>query len=180
MDLLDRIHDACRLITIMGHWATDFEREILEWKSGGGPEAVAATEQRATTIEQQVTDLRAKNEKLLVELIEVTQRLEFSDKELNDASADLCDTQRQLKEQQAANLPKQAVEEYKDSIKFKLGMHRMGRVSYEYGYQLMLARFQAQYLDFEVEENPFTIQPEDNSVPMKIKQPFDDSEEPES
>ncbi|RRT59587.1 hypothetical protein B296_00043971 [Ensete ventricosum] len=101
MDLLDRVHDACRLITIMGHWATDFEREIPELKSEGGPEAVAATEQRATTIEQQVIDLRAKNEKLLAELIEVTQRLEFSDKELNDASADLCDTQRQLKEQQA-------------------------------------------------------------------------------
>ncbi|RRT77565.1 hypothetical protein B296_00014754 [Ensete ventricosum] len=76
----------------------------------------------------------------------------LSDKELNDAPADLCDAQRQLKEQRAgrrkvdddllkvikeleaqwADLPRQAIEDYKESIGFKLGLHRIGRVSYEY------------------------------------------------
>ncbi|RZS19625.1 hypothetical protein BHM03_00052053 [Ensete ventricosum] len=53
---------------------------------------------RATTVEQHAANLRAKNKKMLAELAEVTQRLEFSDNELNDATTNLCDAQRQLKE----------------------------------------------------------------------------------
>ncbi|RWW28646.1 hypothetical protein GW17_00006864 [Ensete ventricosum] len=79
----------------------------------------------------------------------------LSGKELNDAPTDLCDAQRQLMEQRAgrrkvdgellkvikelgaqrADLPKQAIEGYKESTGFKLGLQRIGRVSYEYGYR---------------------------------------------
>ncbi|RZS12427.1 hypothetical protein BHM03_00043869 [Ensete ventricosum] len=51
----------------------------------------------------------------------------------------------------------------------------MGRVTYEYGYRVALARFRARYPDADVEEDPFTIHPEDDLVPMERQQDFDDS-----
>ncbi|RWV96685.1 hypothetical protein GW17_00040584 [Ensete ventricosum] len=41
------------------------------------------------------------------------------------------------------DIPKQAIEDYKKSPGFEMGLIRMGRVSLEYGYQLALARLQA-------------------------------------
>ncbi|RRT64604.1 hypothetical protein B296_00010335 [Ensete ventricosum] len=55
----------------------------------------------------------------------------------------------------------------------------MGRVAYEYGYRVTLARFRSLHPDSEVEEDPFTIRPEDDSVPMERQQAFDDSNPPE-
>ncbi|RWV92754.1 hypothetical protein GW17_00044842 [Ensete ventricosum] len=155
----------------MDHPVVNFQQEIEELKSGGGPEQVAVVEQRA-----------------------------LSDKDLNDVRVDLSDTQRQLKEQWASHrkvdddllkamkeletqrieLPKKTIEDYKESIGFRWGLQRMGQVSYEYGYRVALARFQARYPDSEVEDDPFTIRPEDDSVQMETQQPFDDSVSPES
>ncbi|RZR71726.1 hypothetical protein BHM03_00006861 [Ensete ventricosum] len=55
----------------------------------------------------------------------------------------------------------------------------MGRVTYEYGYRVALARFHALHPDSEVEENPFTIHPEEDLVPMERQQAFDDSDPPD-
>ncbi|RRT44996.1 hypothetical protein B296_00034495 [Ensete ventricosum] len=52
-------------------------------------------------------------------------------------------------------------------------------VSYEYGCQVTLARFQAWYPDLEVDSDPFTEKPEDGLVPMETRQEFDDSIPPE-
>ncbi|RWW47667.1 hypothetical protein BHE74_00046320 [Ensete ventricosum] len=60
------------------------------------------------------------------------------------------------------------------------GLCRMGQLSYEYGYYVTLAHFQAWYPDLEVDANPFTEKPEDNSVPMETRQEFDDSLPPEA
>ncbi|RWV84534.1 hypothetical protein GW17_00053747 [Ensete ventricosum] len=79
-----------------------------------------------------------------------------------------------------AELPKKAVDSYNESAGFKEGLKRMGRVTYEYGYRVALARFYALHPDSEVEEDPFTIHPEDDLVPMKSKQAFDDSDPLES
>ncbi|RRT45238.1 hypothetical protein B296_00023453 [Ensete ventricosum] len=43
----------------------------------------------------------------------------------------------------------------------------MGRVTYEYGYRVALAHFHALHSDSEVEEDPFTIHPEDDLVLME-------------
>ncbi|RWW38488.1 hypothetical protein BHE74_00056270, partial [Ensete ventricosum] len=56
-----------------------------------------------------------------------------------------------------------------------LGLKRMGRVTYEYGYRVALARFHARYPDAKVEDDLFTIHPEDDLVPMQRQQAFDDS-----
>ncbi|RRT33666.1 hypothetical protein B296_00037559 [Ensete ventricosum] len=75
-------------------------------------------------------------------------------------------------------LPRQVIVQYKESTDFKEGLKRMGRVTYEYGYQVALARFHARHPDSEVEEDPFTIHPEDDLVPMERQQTFDDSDPP--
>ncbi|RWW54290.1 hypothetical protein BHE74_00039137 [Ensete ventricosum] len=79
-----------------------------------------------------------------------------------------------------AELPRQVVDCYKESAGFKEGLKRMGRVTYEYGYRVALARFHTLHPDSEVEEDPFTIHPEDDLVPMERQQAFDDSYPPES
>ncbi|RRT66787.1 hypothetical protein B296_00019514 [Ensete ventricosum] len=72
-------------------------------------------------------------------------------------------------------LSRRAIEDYKMSPGFEMGLMRMGRVSLEYGYQLALARLQAGYPEVEIELDPFVSLPKDDDVPMADKQPFDDS-----
>ncbi|RRT63748.1 hypothetical protein B296_00029275 [Ensete ventricosum] len=64
-------------------------------------------------------------------------------------------------------LPRQAIVQYKESAGFKEGLKRMGRITYEYEYRVALARFHARHPDSEVEEDLFTIHPEDDLVPME-------------
>ncbi|RZS24563.1 hypothetical protein BHM03_00057640, partial [Ensete ventricosum] len=78
-----------------------------------------------------------------------------------------------------AELPGRAIDDYKGSADFKEGLKRMGRVAYEYGYRVALAHFRALHPDSEVKEDPFTIRPEDDLVPMERQQAFDDSDSPE-
>ncbi|RWW35249.1 hypothetical protein BHE74_00059848, partial [Ensete ventricosum] len=54
-----------------------------------------------------------------------------------------------------AELLRWAIDDYKESVGFKEGLKRMGRVAYEYGYRVALARFRSLHLDSEVEEDPF-------------------------
>ena len=70
---------------------------------------------------------------------------------------------------------KKLIEDYKDSPGFQLGLVRTGRVSYEYGYRVALARFKARNPDSEVVEDPFGSFPEDLGVNMPAEVPFDDS-----
>ncbi|RZS25490.1 hypothetical protein BHM03_00058695 [Ensete ventricosum] len=76
------------------------------------------------------------------------------------------------------DLPKQAIEEYKKLSGFEMGLARMGWVSLEYGYQLALARLRTRHPSVEIDEDPFTLLPEDADVPMAEEQPFDDSSSP--
>ncbi|RWW62846.1 hypothetical protein BHE74_00030004 [Ensete ventricosum] len=178
MALFDRVHDADRLITFMDYRISHLQQEIDALKSGGGPEVVAKAEERASELEKEL-------EKTKRERDEALQRLEASDRELNEVRSNLSEIQRLLKEARAlenarAELPRQAVDHYKESAGFKEGLKRMGRVTYEYGYRVALARFRSLHPDSEVQEDPFTIRPEDDSVPMERQQAFDDSDPPES
>ncbi|RRT83807.1 hypothetical protein B296_00008345 [Ensete ventricosum] len=175
MALFDRIHDAGRLITFMDYRISQLQQELDALKSGGGPEATK----------------RERDEELL--------RREASEKDLNEVRSNLGEVQQLLKEARVrarkmddellqavkalesarAELPRQAVVQYKESVGFKEGLKRMGRVTYEYGYRVALARFHAQHPNSEVEEDPFTIHPEDDLVPMEKQQAFDDSDPPE-
>ncbi|RZS23789.1 hypothetical protein BHM03_00056764 [Ensete ventricosum] len=66
-----------------------------------------------------------------------------------------------------SELPKQVVNCYKESGGFKEGLKRIGRVTYECRHLVALAYFRALHPDSEVEEDPFTIHPKDDLVPMK-------------
>ncbi|RRT74526.1 hypothetical protein B296_00018203 [Ensete ventricosum] len=57
------------------------------------------------------------------------------------------------------DLPRRAIEDYKKSLGFEMGLVRMGRVSLEYGYQLALARLQARHPGVEIELDPFVSLP---------------------
>ncbi|RWW67723.1 hypothetical protein BHE74_00024822 [Ensete ventricosum] len=193
MALFDRVHDAGWLITFMDYRITSLQQEIDALKSGGGLESVATAVERASELEKEL-------EKTKRERDEALQRLEASDKELNEARGDLFEVQKLLKEAQVrarkmddellqsvkalesaqAELLRQAVDDYKESVGFKEDLKRMGRVTYEYGYRVALTRFRSLHPDSEVEEDPFTIRPEDNSVPMEWQQAFNLSDPPES
>ncbi|RZS13656.1 hypothetical protein BHM03_00045268 [Ensete ventricosum] len=76
------------------------------------------------------------------------------------------------------DLPKQAIEDYKKLPRFEMGLVQMGQLSFEYGYQVALARLQAWYPDLEIEEDPFKILPKDLNVLMATEQSLDDSPSP--
>ncbi|RRT78872.1 hypothetical protein B296_00001669 [Ensete ventricosum] len=121
------------------------------------------------------------------ELGEATQWVERADMELNEVQADLADSQHQLKEQKASRwksdddllkmmkeneaikieLPSKCIVDYKQSIRFGWGLRQMGQVSYEYGYRVALAHFQAWHPNIEVDIDPFIKKSEDSSVPME-------------
>ncbi|RWW74979.1 hypothetical protein BHE74_00017024 [Ensete ventricosum] len=158
MALIDRVHDVDRVITSLGEKMDGLRKEVQRLKDRSNPDAVVATEQRASEAQSLADHLKAKLE-------EATQRWESLEKELGEIWKILSDSWDQLSE---------AKKQLFDSM----GLVRMGRVSMEYGYQLALARFRARYLDFGVEEDPFKELPEDTIVPIVTEQPFDDSPPP--
>ncbi|RZR95004.1 hypothetical protein BHM03_00023788 [Ensete ventricosum] len=192
MALFDRVHDAGRLITFMNYRIKQLQEELDALKSNGGSEAVSKVEERAS-------ELREELEKTKRERGEELLRREASEKELHEVRSHLGDAQRLLKEARVrarkmdnellqavkdlesarAELPRQSVVQYNESLGFKKGLKRMGRVTYEYGYQVALARFCARHSDVGVEEDSFTIHPEDDLVPMERQQAFHDSVPPE-
>ncbi|RZR86336.1 hypothetical protein BHM03_00013509 [Ensete ventricosum] len=133
------------------------------------------------------------------EMVLALQQLKASKKELSEVRSNLAEIQKLLKEawvraremddellqavkaleNARVELPRQAVDRYKEQVSFKEGLKRMGRVTYEYGYRVALARFHALHPDSKVEEDPFTIHPEDDLMPER-QQAFDDSDPPES
>ncbi|RRT68843.1 hypothetical protein B296_00023425 [Ensete ventricosum] len=192
MALFDRVHDAGRLVTFMDYRVKQLQEELDALKSRGGPEAIAEAEERASELREELEKIkREKAEKLL--------KREASEKELQEVRGHLGDAQQLLREARnrarrmddellqavkdlesaRAELPRQSVAQYKESLGFKEGLKRMGRVTYEYGYRVALARFRARHPDANVEEDQFTIHPEDDLVPMERQQDFDDSIPPE-
>ncbi|RZS26566.1 hypothetical protein BHM03_00059920 [Ensete ventricosum] len=169
-------------------WAAkEMVLELDALKSGAGPEAIAKAEERASELEQELGKTKQERDEAL-------QRLEASEKELTEVQSNLVEIQRLLKEARVraqkmndellqsvkalesarSELPKQAVDLYKESANIKEGLKRMGRVTYEYGYRVALARFRALHPNSEVKEDPFTIHPEDDLVPMKRQQSLND------
>ncbi|RRT73522.1 hypothetical protein B296_00030538, partial [Ensete ventricosum] len=160
MTLIDRVHDVDRVVTSLGEKMDGLRKEVQRLKDRSNPDAVVATEQRASEAQSLVDHLKAK-------LGEATQHWESLEEELGEIWKILSDPWDQLSE---------AKKQLSDSVQDGFG--QMGRVSMEYGYRLALARFRARYLDFGVEEDPFKELPEDTNVPIVVEQPFDDSPPP--
>ncbi|RWV93652.1 hypothetical protein GW17_00043878 [Ensete ventricosum] len=92
MALLDRVHDAGRVITLIDNKSDLLRKEVQKLKEGGNPEAVAAAERRATEAQALIENLQA-------ELEEATRQWE-SMEELSRARVKLVDLQKQLSDAQ--------------------------------------------------------------------------------
>ncbi|THU58954.1 hypothetical protein C4D60_Mb03t19920 [Musa balbisiana] len=197
--LMDRVRDAGRVITALGARNAELRKQLGEVRAGAGPEAVAAVEQRALGLEAEVERLRTELQASTERGVELQTRLEASEgnnaelqtrlracvAEARSARADSLEVIRRLEESASEDLEaeirlrpkkdKKLVEDYKGSSGFQLGLVRTGRVSYEYGYRIALARFKAHHPNSEVAEDPFDSFPEDMGVDMPAEVPFDDS-----
>ncbi|RRT31724.1 hypothetical protein B296_00053931 [Ensete ventricosum] len=162
-------------------------------------EAGCRTDRAVAKVEERASELQEELEKTKRERGEELLRYEALKKELHEVRSHLGDAQRLLKEARVrvrkmddellqamkalesarAELPRQSIVQYKESLGFKEGLKRMGRVTYEYEYRVALARFRARHPDAKVEEDSFTIHPEDDLVPMERQQAFDDLIPPE-
>ncbi|RWW54802.1 hypothetical protein BHE74_00038592, partial [Ensete ventricosum] len=181
---------------------TLLRQELQDLKEGGNPDAVAAAEVRAAetqslaehlwveldeangcraSVEADLEVARSESASLERQLADLRERLGDSEGQLRSARAQVRQMETELldlaqsKEALWEDLLKMAVEEYKESPGFEMGLVRMGQVSLEYGYQLALARLQARHPGVEIELDPFVTLPEDVDVPMADEQPFDDS-----
>ncbi|RRT42141.1 hypothetical protein B296_00050588 [Ensete ventricosum] len=165
--LFDCVHDVGRVITSLDGKVTLLRQELQDLKEGGNPDAVVVTKVRATEAQSLAEHLRveldeANGRRALVEadlevapaesasierqLADLRERLDNSEGQLRGARAqvhqmetellDLARSKKALRE----DLPKKAVEDYKKSPGFEMGLVRMVRVSLEYGYKLVLAR----------------------------------------
>ncbi|THU50055.1 hypothetical protein C4D60_Mb06t16040 [Musa balbisiana] len=203
--LMDHVRDAGHVITALGARNTELRRQMDEVRTGAGPEAVAAVEQRDLGLEAEVERLRTELQASTERGIELQTRLEASEgnnaelqtrlracvAKARSARADSLELIRRLEESRAEarrasedleaeirlrpEKDKKLIEDYKGSSGFQLGLVRTGRVSYEYGYRIALARFKARHPDSEVAEDPFDSFPEDMGVDMPAEVPFDDS-----
>ncbi|RWW38099.1 hypothetical protein BHE74_00056698, partial [Ensete ventricosum] len=91
MALVDRVHDAGRLITFMDYRVKQLQEELDALKSRGGPEAVAEAKERASRLREEL-------EKIKGEKVEELLRREASEKELQAIRGHLGDAQQLLKE----------------------------------------------------------------------------------
>ncbi|RWW35668.1 hypothetical protein BHE74_00059375 [Ensete ventricosum] len=157
MALFDRVHDAGRLITFMDYRIKQLQEELDALKSDGGPEAVAKAEEGASELQEELEKTRRERDEALLrrkasekELHEVWQLLKEARVRARKMDYKLLQAVKAL-ESARAELPRQTVIQYKESLGFKEGLKRIGRVTYEYGYRVALARFHTQHPDAEVE-----------------------------
>ena len=187
---MDRVRDAGQAIWDLSERNSELCRQLEEVRAGSGPEAVAAAEKRATDSEEEVARLRAELEQsgdsvkelqeflrldraelrlLKSEALGLTKRAEKAEAEARAASDALAEEVRLR-----PSKDKEAIEAYKRSENFELGLTRMGRVSYEYGHRIALGRFCSCPPGCEVEKDPFASHPVDLEVDMPEDVPFDD------
>ena len=190
MALMDRVRDAGQVIWNLSECNSELCHQLEEVRAGSGPEAVAAAEKRATDSEEEVARLKAELEQsgssvkeleeflrldraelrlLRSEALGLTKRAEKAEAEARAASDALAEEVRLR-----LSKDKEAIEAYKKSENFELGLTRMGRVSYEYGYRIALGRFGSCPPGSEVERDPFASHPVDLEVDMPEDVPFDD------
>ncbi|RWW46503.1 hypothetical protein BHE74_00047581 [Ensete ventricosum] len=136
---------------------------------------------RRASVEADLEVARSESASLERQLADLHERLGDSEGQLRSARAQVRQMETELldlarsKEALREDLPKKAVEEYKESLGFEMGLVRMGHVLLEYGYQLALVRLQARHPRVEIELDPFVTLPKDANVPMADEQPFDNS-----
>ncbi|RWW43970.1 hypothetical protein BHE74_00050312 [Ensete ventricosum] len=115
----------------------------------GAAKAIVLLEEansRRGSSEAELEKSRSESASLERQLVDLRERLGDSKGQLRSARARVCEMETELlnltrsKEALREDLLKRAIDEYKESPEFEMGLVRMGRVSLEYGYQLALTR----------------------------------------
>ncbi|RZR79715.1 hypothetical protein BHM03_00005529 [Ensete ventricosum] len=104
MALLDRVHDAGRLVTLMGNQASHLKAKIAKLKTEGDPELL-------TVARQQMAELQADNAKLRSELGIVCL---IKEQKADDELLSLMRENEALK----AELPSKSIADYKQSARY--------------------------------------------------------------
>ncbi|RRT64308.1 hypothetical protein B296_00019386 [Ensete ventricosum] len=86
MVLFNRVHDAGRLITFMDYRISQLQLELDALKSGGGPEAIAKVEERASELQEELKTTKRERDEVLL-------RREASEKELHKVRSNLAEVQ---------------------------------------------------------------------------------------
>ncbi|RZR80891.1 hypothetical protein BHM03_00006999 [Ensete ventricosum] len=120
MALFDRVHDMSRLITFMDYRITSLQQEMDALKSEGGPEAVAAAEERASELEKKLEKTKPRGDlsEAQRQQKEARVRARKMDDELLQSMKDLESTR--------VELPRWMDDDYKESAGFKESLKRMG------------------------------------------------------
>ncbi|RWW65929.1 hypothetical protein BHE74_00026734 [Ensete ventricosum] len=160
MTLIDWVHDAGRVITSLDDKVEVLRKEVQRLKDGGDPDVVAMAKRRASKAQSLADHFKIEleeatrwREEAAFRIVNATNRalgeLADSKAQLQTVRAQVCLMENELlkltrsMETLRVDLSRQAVEDYKKSTGFEMGLVRMGRVSLEYDYQLALARFRA-------------------------------------
>ncbi|XP_064971450.1 uncharacterized protein LOC135616189 [Musa acuminata AAA Group] len=179
MALLDRALDAGKMIERQSSAFAALRLENEELRRSSGPEVVAAAEQRASALEEEVRRLRAELEESQARARTLDDELQTLSNDIESARSSAWAAEEALKEEQRA-LPERlerAVVEYKASASFECGLVTSGRVTYEFGYRVACARARSTHPEWELEPDPFADHPADDGVDMPGSVPFDDGPE---
>ncbi|RWW53488.1 hypothetical protein BHE74_00040014 [Ensete ventricosum] len=182
--LIDRVRDVGRLIRsqhekILTLWAAN-----KELKLGANQELVATAEHRVKEQADKAGKAQNELEFLRNQWKELEQEVGVLHSSLDGAPND-----RARLEGDVLSLTKavaflevelkveglKAVATYKASRGFESGLEKMGRVSYEFRYRMVLKRLQGKHPEIMIEQDPFVECPDDAKVEMDLNQPFDDS-----
>ncbi|RWW40730.1 hypothetical protein BHE74_00053819 [Ensete ventricosum] len=182
--LIDWVHDAGRLIRSQHERILTLRAVNKELKLGGNQELLAVAEQRAKEYEDEAKQLRVELEYLRNLRRELEEEVRVLRSNLDGARNDrarlegdvlsLTEAATFLKAELKVEGPK-VVTAYKASRGFELGLEKMGRVSYEYRYQVALERLRGKHPEIAIEQDPFVGCPDDANMEMDLNQSFDDS-----
>ncbi|RRT35243.1 hypothetical protein B296_00039447 [Ensete ventricosum] len=126
-----------------------WHEKILALRAANKELKASVGQELAAAAERQVKELEAEIERMRTELESLrSQRREFEQEKV--------------------------VAAYKASRGFESSLEKMGRVSYEFGYQVVLERLRGKHPDVMIELDPLAKCPEDANIKMYLDQPFDD------
>ncbi|RRT32115.1 hypothetical protein B296_00055645, partial [Ensete ventricosum] len=178
--LIDRVHDAGRLVRQQHKRITTFRVANKELKLRANQEAIAAIENRANELQATVDRLRAELDSSESRRKGLEQEVDTLRSNLQGVRDDrahlegdvlsLTKVTTLLEAELKAEGP-EVVAAYKASREFKLGLEKMGRTSYEFGYRVVLKRLRAKLPKAEIEQDPFTKHPVDSNMKMDLCQP---------
>ncbi|RRT39059.1 hypothetical protein B296_00057603 [Ensete ventricosum] len=181
--LIDRVHDAGRLVRSQHERILAFRAANKELKHGASQDLVTVAELHVKELQEYANKLRVELESLKSQRRDMEQKVGVLRSSLDGAWNDrvrfegdvlsLPDAAALLKAELKAEGPR-AVAAYKASRGFESGLEKMGRVSYEFGYRVALERLRGRHPEIMIELDLFTKCPNDANVKMDLNQLFDD------